>query len=94
MFDFQTAYERLRSPENRIYLGAFVRLLAITGIVGCLVLYQFIKAPQTTPALVFAPKAFVTMTLEATVIPAETATLPVQQEIFVAPTANRQPGLR
>jgi hypothetical protein len=88
MLDFQTAYERLRSPENRIYLGAFVGLLAITGIVGCLVLYQFIKAPQTTPALVFAPKALVTMTVEPSFIPAETATLPVQQEIFVAPTAK------
>jgi hypothetical protein len=89
MLDLQSAYDRLRRPENRVYLGAFVGLLALTGIVGCLVLYQFIKAPPAAaPPLLLAPKALATMTLNPIFLESETATLPVAEEIFAAPTAR------
>jgi hypothetical protein len=94
MIDLQNAYDRLRRPENRIYIGAFVGLLALTGIVGCLVLYQFIKAPQETiPQLVVAPKALATMPVEPTITaPAiifpETSTTPAPQQNKKAPTAR------
>ena len=94
-------YDRLRSPENRLYVGAGVGLLAIILIAACLVLYQFIKAPQeTTPQPVMAPTALATLALEPTLsaqvfilstqvfILSATPTLPVPQEIFVSPTAS------
>ena len=96
--------DRLRSPENRLYISAGVGLLAIAVIAGCLVLYQFIKAPQeTTPQSVLAPTALAstalvptalaTMALEPTLSApvftlSETPTLPVPQEIFISPTAS------
>jgi hypothetical protein len=89
MLDFQTFYDRVRNPKNRLYLGAGIALLALAWIVGCLVLYQFIRGTQdTTPQLVLAPKALATMTLEPAFISSETATLPVAQEIITAPTAK------
>jgi len=97
MLYLRTVYDRLSSPENRIYVGALVGLLALIGIVGCLVLYQFMKAPQATaPQLVFAPKDLATMTLEPTVSaptikPSETSTLPVPKKIIKAPTAKVKP---
>ena len=65
MLDFREVYDRVRSPENRLYLGAFVGLLLLVAIVGCLVLYQFIRGTQNTaPQLLLAPKALASVTLE------------------------------
>jgi hypothetical protein len=96
--------DRLRSPENRLYIAAVVGLLVIAVIVGCLVLSQLVKAPQeTTPQQVLAPTALTTMTLEPTfpapaiilstpvIILTETPTLPIPQEIFISPTASGEP---
>ena len=97
MLDFQTFYDRLRNPENRLYLGVGVGLLAMTMIVGCLVLYQFIKGAQgTTPQLVLAPKDLATMTLEPILtepafVLSETSTQPVAKKIIKAPTARVKP---
>ena len=97
MLYLKIVYDRLRSPENRLYMGVGVGLLAIAVMVGCLVLYQFIKAPQeTTPQLVLAPKALATMTLEPTLtapafILSETSTLPIPQKNIKTPKATVKP---
>jgi hypothetical protein len=97
MENLKIAYDRLRSPENRLYVGAFVGLLAMSVIVGCLVLYQFINGSQvTTPPLVLAPKDMATMHLEPTLsapafVISETSTLPVLKKIIKAATAKVKP---
>jgi hypothetical protein len=94
MQDLKIGFDRLSSPENRLYLGIFVGLLAMTAMVGCLVLYQFMKAPQpTTPQLVLAPKTLATNPLEPTssaltFIATETSIVPTPSEILTAPTAK------
>jgi len=97
MQDLKIAYDRLRSPENRLYLGVAVGLLALTMIVGCLVIYQFIRGTQeATPQPVLAPKALATMLSEPTLsaptsISSETSTLPVPKKVVKAPTVKVKP---
>jgi hypothetical protein len=94
MQDFRIVYDRLRSPENRLYLGVAVGLLALTMIVGCLVLYQFIKPSQAaTPPLVLAPKDLALtptepILTEPAIVLAETSTVPAPKKIVKAATAR------
>jgi hypothetical protein len=95
MQDFRVVYDRLRQPENRIYVVAGALLLVVTLIVGCLVVYQLIKASsESAQPLLIAPKAVATMTLELPftapeLILSETSTAPVAKKI--APTARPKP---
>jgi hypothetical protein len=97
MQDFRIVYDRLTSPENRIYLGVAVGLVALTMIVGCLVLYQFIQSTKATaPPLVLAPKDLPTITLgpistDPALVLAETATPAVVKKVVKAATARVKP---
>ncbi len=89
---FRDVYDRLGSSQNRLYVGGFVGLLALTGMVGCLVLYQFINAGRNTAApLDLAPKAVEITAAELTFVPVETATLEAAQELFIEPAPTRKP---
>ena len=96
--------ERIRNPENRLYISAIIGLLALGAILGCLFLYEvFIVPQQTSPLPGLAPKALspnaventdltptvLAPTLTAPVfIASETATLQVSKKIKKSPTAG------
>jgi hypothetical protein len=101
MDDLRIVYDRLRSPGNRLYLAVIVVLVAMTGIVGCLVAYQFIRGTQAaTPQLVLAPNALATMTAGPTLtapalVFSETSTVAAPQpKVIKAATAKVKPTAR